>query len=90
MNLRAIMIAAAILASTAAFAAPMPAPATSGARGLVQQIGCNPNDEDKQGHCMQTCDDDWIKASQAYSGNVEDAKTAKKACNAKCGCEGAK
>ena len=37
-----------------------------------------------------TISDEWIKASQAYSGNVDNAKVAKKACDAKCGCEAAK
>ena len=53
---------------------------------LIESVSCNINDEDKQAACMRACDDTWIKASQAYSGNIEKAKAAKKECEAKCGC----
>jgi hypothetical protein len=55
---------------------------------LVHRISCNVNDDDKQAICMRTCDDDYIKASQAYgtAGRLEGPKEAKKACETKCGC----
>ncbi len=62
------------------------------ANNLVHQVGCNPNDKDKQGKCMEKCDDDYIKASQAYKeGKTSDqVKTesgeARKACEKACGC----
>jgi hypothetical protein len=53
---------------------------------LLQEVGCNPNDEDKQGKCMQACDDSWIKATQAYNADIDKAKEAKKVCEKACGC----
>jgi hypothetical protein len=55
---------------------------------LFHNVGCNPNDEDKQGKCMQKCDDEYIKASQAYSnaGKLEGPKEAKHVCEKACGC----
>jgi hypothetical protein len=55
---------------------------------LVHRISCNVNDDDKQAICMRTCDDEYIKASQAYgtAGRLEGPKEAKKACETKCGC----
>jgi hypothetical protein len=37
---------------------------------------------------MRTCDDEYIKASQAYgtAGRLEGPKEVKKACETKCGC----
>lgn len=56
--------------------------------GLLHGVSCNVNDEDKQAQCMRNCDDEYIKASQAYStaGNLEGPKADKKACDTKCGC----
>jgi hypothetical protein len=55
---------------------------------LIQKVSCDIKDDDKQARCMQGCDDEYIKASQAYSaaGKLEGPKEAKKACEAKCGC----
>jgi len=87
MKISAFVTAIAILAGVAgpSLAFDHSAPASS----LVQKVGCSPNDNDKQGRCMQDCDDTWIKASQAYSGGpdaINTAKAAKKACDAACGC----
>ena len=58
------------------------------ANRLLQAISCNVNDDDKQALCMRACDDEYIKASQAYgtAGRLEGPKEAKKACETKCGC----
>jgi hypothetical protein len=58
------------------------------AKSLFLSISCNVNDDDKQAICMRTCDDDYIKASQAYgtAGRLDGPKEAKKACETKCGC----
>jgi len=55
---------------------------------LIQKVSCDIKDDDKQARCMQGCDDEYIKASQAYSaaGKLEGPKAAKKECEAKCGC----
>jgi hypothetical protein len=55
---------------------------------FLQSISCNVNDDDKQALCMRKCDDEYIKASQAYgtAGRLEGPKEAKKACETKCGC----
>ena len=54
--------------------------------GYIQTVSCNVNDSDKQAMCMQGCDDEWIKATQAYNSNIDQAKVTKKACEVKCGC----
>lgn len=54
--------------------------------GLVEKISCDTRNDDKQARCMQACDDTWIKATQAYNADISQAKTEKKACEAKCGC----
>jgi hypothetical protein len=87
MKISAFVTAIAMLAGVAgpSLAFDRSAPTSS----LVHQVGCSPNDDDKQGKCMQVCDDTWIKASQAYSGGadaIQAAKDAKKACDGKCGC----
>ncbi len=58
------------------------------ANGLLQSVSCNVNDDDKQALCMRACEDEYIKASQAYgaAGRLEGPKATKKACDAKCGC----
>ncbi len=55
---------------------------------LLQAVSCNVNDDDKQALCMRGCEDEYIKASQAYgtAGHLEGPKEAKKACETKCGC----
>jgi len=89
MKIRALATTCALiagLAASSAFAGSFTASTVS--RGaLIQTVGCSPNDDDKQGKCMQECDDTWIKASQAYHSDIPAAKEAKKACDAKCGCE---
>jgi hypothetical protein len=55
---------------------------------LLQSVSCNVNDDDKQALCMRACDDEYIKASQAYgtAGRLDEPKQTKKACETKCGC----
>jgi hypothetical protein len=53
---------------------------------FVEKISCDIRDDDKQARCMQACDDTWIKATQAYNANIDNAKIEKKSCEAKCGC----
>jgi hypothetical protein len=55
---------------------------------LLQRVSCNVNDDDKQALCMRSCDDEYIKASQAYgtAGRLDGPKEARKACETKCGC----
>lgn len=53
---------------------------------LVEKVSCDMRGDDKQAHCMESCDEVWIKATQAYGGNIEAAKVEKKSCEAKCGC----
>jgi hypothetical protein len=55
---------------------------------FLQAVSCNVNDDDKQALCMRRCEDDYIKASQAYgtAGRLEGPKEAKKACETQCGC----
>jgi hypothetical protein len=58
------------------------------ANSFLQTASCSVNDDDKQALCMRACDDEYIKASQAYgtAGRLDGPKDAKKACDAKCGC----
>jgi hypothetical protein len=92
MKLRAFLTAGLILAGVTgqSFAFDGISSANGGARAnrLIQTVSCNVNDDDKQAICMRTCDDEYIKASQAYStaGHLEGPKAAKKECEAKCGC----
>jgi len=53
---------------------------------LIEKVSCDTRNDDKQARCMQACDDIWIKATQAYNSNIDQAKIDKKACEAKCGC----
>jgi hypothetical protein len=55
---------------------------------LLQSVSCNVNDDDKQALCMRACDDEYIKASQAYgtAGRLDGPKETRKACETKCGC----
>jgi hypothetical protein len=90
MKISAFVTAIAILAGVAgpSLAFDRSAPTSS----FVHQVGCNPNDEDKQGRCMQKCDDEYIKASQAYkegktSDDVKKESTeARSVCEKACGC----
>ena len=90
MKISAFVTAIAILAGVAgpSLAFDRSAPTSS----LVHQVGCSPNDEDKQGKCMEKCDDEYIKASQAYkegksSDDVKKESTeARKVCEKACGC----
>jgi hypothetical protein len=93
MKLSAIMTAALIITGAAAPSFALEAVYSSSKGGvslggLVQSVSCNVNDEDKQALCMRTCDDEYIKSSQAYgtAGRLEGPKEAKKACEKKCGC----
>src|SRR5208337_1204197 len=52
---------------------------------LVEKVSCDTRNEDKQARCMQDCDDAWIKVTQAYNANIDQAKGEKKACETKCG-----
>ena len=90
MKISAFVTAIAILAGVAgpSLAFDRSAPTSS----IVHQVGCNPNDEDKQGKCMEKCDDAYIKASQAYqegknSDQVKKESTeARAVCEKACGC----
>ena len=88
MRIRTLLAAYTIIAGTAspsfAFEAPTSAPSSN---QLIQTVSCNPNEDDKQARCMRVCDDAWIKATQAYSGKIDEAKVTKKACETKCGCQ---
>jgi hypothetical protein len=53
---------------------------------FIEKVSCDTRGDDKQAHCLESCDEVWIKATQAYNGNIEKAKVEKKACDAKCGC----
>jgi hypothetical protein len=93
MKLTAILTAGLIIAGATApayafDAALFSANGASRAERLFQNVSCNVNDDDKQALCMRTCDDEYIKSSQAYgtAGRLEGPKEAKKACEAKCGC----
>jgi hypothetical protein len=58
----------------------------------VHQVGCDKNDEDKQGKCMEKCDDAYIKATQAYVIGKDSTQVKKeseenrKVCEKACGC----
>jgi hypothetical protein len=90
MKISAFVTAIAILAGVAgpSLAFDRSAPTSS----LVHQVGCSPNDADKQGKCMEKCDDEYIKASQAYkegksSDDVKKESTdARAVCEKACGC----
>lgn len=70
-----------------AFANPLPKfDSETYLKGLVHKVSCDTRNEDKQALCMQACDDVWIKATQAYNANIDNAKIQKKECEAKCGC----
>jgi|WetSurMetagenome_2_1015567.scaffolds.fasta_scaffold728439_1 hypothetical protein len=62
------------------------------ANSLVQRVSCDIKDDDKQARCMQKCDDDFIKASQAYQEGKDSAQVKKesaenkKVCEKACGC----
>ncbi|MBG0812163.1 hypothetical protein IY145_22730 [Methylosinus sp. H3A] len=53
---------------------------------FVEKVSCDMRGDDKQAHCMESCDEVWIKATQAYNGNIDKAKVEKTSCEAKCGC----
>jgi hypothetical protein len=53
---------------------------------LIEKVSCDTRNEDKQALCMRACDDAWIKATQAYNANIDNAKVQKKECESKCGC----
>jgi hypothetical protein len=93
MKLSAIVTAALIIAGATVPSFAFEAVYSSGKSGiridsLLQSVSCNVNDDDKQALCMRSCDDEYIKASQAYgtAGRLEGPKEAKKACETKCGC----
>jgi hypothetical protein len=93
MKLRVLWAAGLIIAGAMAPSFAFEAMLPSGGGGihanrLLQAVSCNVNDDDKQALCMRACDDEYIKASQAYgtAGRLEGPKEAKKACETKCGC----
>jgi len=90
MKMRMILAASLIVAATAPYGALANPLSNLGGEGysprFIQKVSCDIHEDDKQARCMQACDDVWIKATQAYSGNIENAKVEKKACDAKCGC----
>jgi len=93
MKLRALLTAGLIIAGVTGPSFAFEGMLLSGNGGihadrLLQAVSCNVNDDDKQALCMRACEDEYIKASQAYgtAGHLEGPKEAKKACEAKCGC----
>jgi hypothetical protein len=91
MNARAIvtfgLIVAVEIASYSAFANPLSnIVGLMRSNRLVQKVSCDTRNEDKQAYCMRACDDAWIKATQAYNANIDQAKVQKKECEVKCGC----
>jgi hypothetical protein len=93
MKLTAILTAGLIIAGSTIPSFALEAMISSGDGGiraerLLQAVSCSVNDDDKQALCMRTCDDEYIKSSQAYgtAGRLEGPKEAKKACETKCGC----
>jgi hypothetical protein len=83
-----LIVAGAVAPSFAFEAMPPSGGGGIHANRLLQVVSCNVNDDDKQALCMRACDDEYIKASQAYgtAGRLEGPKEAKKACETKCGC----
>jgi hypothetical protein len=93
MKVSALLAAGLIIAGAVGPGFALEAMLPSGGGGLhagrlLQAVSCNVNDDDKQALCMRACDDEYIKASQAYgtAGRLEGPKAAKKACDTKCGC----
>jgi hypothetical protein len=90
MKLNAVLMAGMLItvATMPSFAFEAVYSNATGVDRLVHRVSCNVNDDDKQALCMRGCDDEYIKASQAYgtAGRLEGPKEAKKACETKCGC----
>jgi len=93
MKLSALLTAGLIIAGATGPSFAFEAMLSSGKGGiranrLLQSVSCNVNDDDKQALCMRACEDEYIKASQAYgaAGQLEGPKATKKACETKCGC----
>jgi hypothetical protein len=74
------------VAPYSAFANPRSKIDSAYSNRLIERVSCDTRNEDKQARCMQACDDMWIKATQAYNANIDNAKVQKKECEAKCGC----
>lgn len=53
---------------------------------FIENASCDSKGDDKQARCMESCDETWIKATQAYNTDIEKARADKKTCEAKCGC----
>ncbi len=81
-----VFLTASVCFSSLAQATPLTLGRAMSNPPLVVNIGCKPNDEDKQGACMQACEDAWIRGSSGYTANSERLKTTRKACEAACGC----
>ncbi len=90
MKIRAILALALLGSITVPYvskAAPLwESPVQIYSRAPIVKASCDTRADDKQARCMQACDDTWIKATQAYNANIEEAKVQKKSCEAKCGC----
>ncbi len=90
MKISAFVTAIAILAGVAgpSLAFDRSAPTSS----PVLRVSCDIKDDDKQARCMQKCDDDYIKASQAYITGKDTAQVKqestenRKVCEKACGC----
>jgi hypothetical protein len=47
---------------------------------------CDTRNDDEQAVCASKCEDAWLKDQQSITADVSKLKTARKACDAKCGC----
>jgi hypothetical protein len=52
----------------------------------VTRISCDTRQEDEQAVCASKCEDAFLKDQMSFTANMDKIRTAKKACDEKCGC----
>jgi hypothetical protein len=60
--------------------------AGSGKGSFYTTVGCNPNDQDKQGQCMSACKSDYLNCVGQYDKTKEGCQKIKTQCESACGC----
>ncbi|MFO1125485.1 MAG: hypothetical protein U1E25_09520 [Methylocystis sp.] len=56
------------------------------AQSQATRISCDTHADDEQAVCASKCEDAYLKDQQGWTADMSKIKSAKKACDEKCGC----
>jgi len=86
MNKYALTAAAALFLATTAPSFAFDAGVGLRAPSQATHISCDTHAEDDQAVCASKCEDAYLKDQQGWTADMSKIKSAKKACDDKCGC----